>query len=266
MTNPMPPQLNPKSHRSAFSLVELSIVLVILGLLTGGILTGQNLIRAAELRSVTTEFREYQSAIMTFRDKYFALPGDMKNATDFWGAMTNCAAASPSGTGTQTCNGDGDGQIFKAAAASQTGEMFGIWQQLANAGLIEGSYTGIAGSGGAGHALVGENIPISKFNQGGWLAYYFGTSTGWFSSVKSNKLIIGGQHATGWSVTPIFSPEEIWNIDQKMDDGKPGSGKVMAPDPASSTAPNCATSTDAATASYSLTLQTTECFGFFFLD
>ena len=72
--------------KKAFSLVELSIVLVILGLLVGGILTGQSLIRAAELRSVTTEFSQYQTAVMTFRDKYFAIPGDMKNARDFWGA------------------------------------------------------------------------------------------------------------------------------------------------------------------------------------
>ncbi|MBY6117485.1 prepilin-type N-terminal cleavage/methylation domain-containing protein [Mameliella alba] len=72
--------------RSGFSLVELSIVLVILGLLIGGVLTGQNLIRAAELRSVMTEFKTYQTAVMTFRDKYFALPRDMTNATDFfWG-------------------------------------------------------------------------------------------------------------------------------------------------------------------------------------
>ena len=71
--------------RSGFSLVELSIVLVILGLLTGGILAGQNLIRAAELRSVTTQFQNYHAAVMTFRDKYFALPGDMANAEDFWG-------------------------------------------------------------------------------------------------------------------------------------------------------------------------------------
>jgi len=72
--------------KTAFSLVELSIVLVILGLLTGGVLTGQNLIRAAELRAVTTEFNAYQTAANTFKDKYFAIPGDMTNATDFWGS------------------------------------------------------------------------------------------------------------------------------------------------------------------------------------
>jgi prepilin-type N-terminal cleavage/methylation domain-containing protein len=48
--------------KQGFSLIELSIVLVILGLLTGGILTGQNLIRAAELRSITTQHQGYQTA------------------------------------------------------------------------------------------------------------------------------------------------------------------------------------------------------------
>ena len=117
-------------QKQGFSLVELSIVLVILGLLTGGILTGQSLIRAAELRSVTTEFQKYQTAAMTFRDRYFALPGDMRNATDFWGAMTNCGAASPAGTGTQTCNGNGNGSIDTATASGRTGENFGFWRQL----------------------------------------------------------------------------------------------------------------------------------------
>lgn len=68
-----------------FSLVELSIVLVILGLLTGGILSGQSLIRAAELRSVVTDIQQIQTSIYSFRDRYMALPGDMKDATDFWG-------------------------------------------------------------------------------------------------------------------------------------------------------------------------------------
>lgn len=63
-----------------FSLVELSIVLVILGLLTGGILAGQSLIRAAELRSVTTEYGRWVTAMHSFRDKYMAIPGDMRDA------------------------------------------------------------------------------------------------------------------------------------------------------------------------------------------
>ena len=60
--------------KQAFSLVELSIVLVILGLLAGGVLSGQALIRAAELRSVTADYQRYTAAIMVFRDKYFSFP------------------------------------------------------------------------------------------------------------------------------------------------------------------------------------------------
>jgi prepilin-type N-terminal cleavage/methylation domain-containing protein len=73
--------------QSAFSLVELSIVLVILGLLVGGVLMGQSLIRAAELRRVVTDYNKYTTAVQSFRDKYFALPGDMTNAQNFWGVQ-----------------------------------------------------------------------------------------------------------------------------------------------------------------------------------
>ena len=72
---------------SGFTLVELSIVLVILGLLVGGVLTGQSLIHAAELRAVTTEHDKFVTAINTFRDKYMALPRRMSNAVRYWGAM-----------------------------------------------------------------------------------------------------------------------------------------------------------------------------------
>lgn len=99
-----------------FSLVELSIVLVILGLLTGGILAGQSLIRAAELRSVITTTDRYQAAVYSFRDKYFALPGDMRNATSFWGDQATgpsaCADAGITDGTPGTCNGNGDGLII----------------------------------------------------------------------------------------------------------------------------------------------------------
>ena len=68
-----------------FSLLELSIVLVILGLLAGGVLSGKSLIRAAELRTIGTERDRFRTAMYAFRDKYFMLPGDISNATSFWG-------------------------------------------------------------------------------------------------------------------------------------------------------------------------------------
>ena len=216
------------SGNDGFSLVELSIVLVILGLLTGGILTGQNLIRAAELRSVTTEFQSYQTAVMTFRDKYFALPGDMRSATDFWGASAaGATCATTAAAGTATCNGDANGDVDLSANSE---ERMRFWQHLANAGLIEGSYTGVAGGGGSGHGVLNENIPAAKFSNSGWYIQFrdsLGSST-FYDLDYGNGLQFGAPTTTGSTLNPALTPEEAWNIDTKMDDGKPGMGKIMA--------------------------------------
>ncbi len=214
----------------AFSLVELSIVLVILGLLVGGVLAGQSLIRAAELRSVTTEFHKYQAAANIFRDKYFSIPGDMANATAFWGA-TACPASA--GTGTQTCNGDGDGTIDNAPAANQYGEPFTFWQHLANAGLIEGGYTGIAGSANIFDSSATINSPKSKLGNSGWSAFWLTSS---FSGNGNEFAVDYGNHfrfgaeisGGGLFYGSSIKPDEAWNIDSKIDDGKPGTGKIIA--------------------------------------
>lgn len=90
-------------------------MLVILGLLVGGVLSGQSLIRAAELRSVAADHARFLTATYAFRDTYFALPGDMNNATSFWGIAggtgSDAACKSTVSTDARTCNGDGDGKI-----------------------------------------------------------------------------------------------------------------------------------------------------------
>lgn len=250
--------------RQGFSLVELSIVLVILGLLTGGILTGQNLIRAAELRSVTTQASQYTTAVYTFRDKYFYLPGDMPNATDFWGAMSSgtCPNAT-GGTGTQTCNGNGDGIIrdFGSATDSQSSENFTFWQQLANAQLIEGNYTGIAGGGDSIHAVIGENVPAAKISNGGWSVYQWISGASDFFPVATgrNTLVIGGPKPDTITSSPIFTPEEHWNLDTKLDDGKPGTGKITGRDSTLVEGSDCVDGSDPSTAAYNLDLDDVVC-------
>src|SRR5690348_1121410 len=81
-----------KGMQRGFSLLELSIVLVIIGLITGGITAGRTIVRAAELRSMITDINKYKSAIYTFREKYNAVPGDMKNAVKYWGAAAGGTA------------------------------------------------------------------------------------------------------------------------------------------------------------------------------
>lgn len=214
--------------------MELSIVLVILGLLTGGILGGQSLIHAAELRKVSVEYQEWQTAINTFKDKYFQLPGDMNNAIQFWGNADDgthtgeCADNdADAGTGTETCNGDGNGLI------DQDHENLRFWQHLSNAGLISGNYTGVEGSFGAGHAVPGENVPATKFGRGGgWtprsIPYSSGDSED-FAYSYGQCFRMGAQASYASSTWfPLFTPEELWNIDTKIDDGRPAQGNVIA--------------------------------------
>lgn len=217
--------------RKGFSLVELSIVLVILGLLVGGILAGQSLIRASELRAVGTESSRYRTAFLAFRDKYFAVPGDMLTATSVWGDdNTNCPDAAIANGTPGTCNGNGDGNIDKPAAASTTGENYQAWKQLALAGLIEGTYTGIVGSGGVFNMIPSINTPSSKLGGGSWYVYWRNNTGGalFLQTTYNNVLQFGAVSANNENYAAAITPTEAWNIDTKLDDGQPGYGKVIA--------------------------------------
>ncbi len=216
--------------KSGFSLLELSIVLVIIGLIAGGIVAGSSMIRAAELRAVITEQSKFATSVHTFRDKYLGIPGDLKNAGAFWGYPGGNAANCPAtaGTGTETCDGDGN-NILNSGGASEYGEWFTFWQHLANAELLEGAYTGISGSGGGGHA-IDDNVPHSKLSGSNWFAY------NWNQSFTGNLSVFDGTYTknsiqfsglgtgTGSPSNHMLNPEESWNIDKKMDDGKPATG------------------------------------------
>lgn len=222
-----------QSSQSGFSLVELSIVLVILGLLTGGILAGQSLIRAAELRSVNTEYSRYVTAVGTFREKYFALPGDMTNATKFWGAAT-CPGTSAQGSNILTCDGNGDGRVWTNNVTSPSlNEVFRFWQHLSNAGLIEGNYNGVTGdAGGYFHGGSPDNMPRSKISNAVWAAGSEDNRTGasnssFFAYDLHLRFLLGGYVANSWPYLYVMKPEESWNIDVKMDDGRPGYGSVL---------------------------------------
>ncbi len=217
----------------AFSLVELSIVLVILGLLTGGILAGQSLIRAAELRSVPTEHSRYIAATQTFRDKYFAIPGDMTNATKFWGSLGGAGNDGTcnviESTNTATCDGDGSGNLVDGLVSISTSESYRYWQHLANAGLIEGQYTGSH----TGGPQTGRNIPPSKASRGRWtVSVYDAPHTGnivLFGGDYGNHLVFNADGFASFTAnTAALKPEEAWNIDTKMDDGVPGTGKIIS--------------------------------------
>ena len=243
------------NNQKGFSLVELSIVLVILGLLVGGVLGGQALIRSSELRSITVDKDKYVTGINTFKDKYMGLPGDISNAIAFWGAAhaTPATCQTTASTGILTCDGNGDGAIDDDAAATDDYEKFRFWQQLSNAGLIEGSYNGISGT------VQGTNIAKSRLSGGGFSMFdYKAVAAGhavFFEGNYVRALAFGAATATApadISHGPVLTVDEAWSLDTKIDDGKPGTGRALATETGAGTATGCASSTTAATAAYSL--------------
>ncbi len=216
-----------------FSLVELSIVLVILGLLVGGIFAGQSLIRASELRAVTSESQRFTTAVMAFRDKYFALPGDFNRAEDVWGQRaagnTTCRDAL-SAPGTTTCNGDGDGNVELTSVRSR--EILRFWQHLSAAGLIEGQYDG-AYDGVSGANITPSNAPTSKLATAQWsvganadIPVVGGYYTWFLPPATNHWFILGKPVSLNYVLTPALLTEEAWNIDTKIDDGKPATGRM----------------------------------------
>jgi hypothetical protein len=218
-------------NNQAFSIVELSIVLVVIGLIVGGVAAGQSLVKAGEIRSVIRDLQRYQTATHTFYDRYTALPGDMSNATSYWGAQdagdglgVDCTAVSS--TTTSTCNGSGDNHIGESAGYYY--EDFRFWHHLANAQMVEGTYTGVTGGGGTQNCTVGTNCPKSRIAGTGFSVQYYSTAAASFlGAIKGNLLLYGAQTATSFTNGAALLAEDAWGMDTKIDDGFPGFGKLQ---------------------------------------
>jgi prepilin-type N-terminal cleavage/methylation domain-containing protein len=262
---------NRTTHRHAFTLVELAVVLTIIGLLVGGIMGGLSLERVSQVRGVLSDVTSYAIAVQHFQDKYRSLPGDMPDAERVWGnaegagVNTNCATPTTSASvGVTTCNGNGNGVIEASGA-----ENFRAWQQLTAAGLIGGSYPGIPGGGGNTDAQPGVNIPNGSIDNTGFyfisrgIAGDFGDTT----TSYDNALIFGAAVAGNLPNGPALTTAEAQSIDAKADDGLPASGSIRPYD--STNDPNsdmnhnhCATSSTS-TATYNLSITTPLCTIFF---
>lgn len=223
-----------KQSQSGFTLVELSIVLVIIGLIISSVLVGQDLVRSAELRSTMTQLEGFNSAIGTFRGKYNGLPGDVTGATSFGFNGDGNA----NGLLVDVCAGTG-ASCTAASSMSATSENNFFWNHLGSSGaaLIAGSYLGTT-------ALTSSNIatvlPAAKAGNY-WGVYTGGSASGstataveggtLASEAGTNYYILGvtGDGTSGAMTTAVtLTPLEAQNIDTKMDDGKPSTGTVRA--------------------------------------
>lgn len=203
-----------RSDPQGFTLVELSVVLVIIGLITAGITGGQKLVEQAKLRNVIVDLNGYKTAYNTYRLKYASIPGDHKNATDYWPG--------------QTANGNGDGIIFDhdGEGMGQDEDMKAM-QHLVLAGFVaKQSYFASYWP-----QVVGNNVPSGPFGGQGyrfqsvpwrialpWGAYAaYGKRTG-------NGMVAGVTVTDVWGA--FLTSSQAQSVDAKMDDGLPASGDV----------------------------------------
>jgi prepilin-type N-terminal cleavage/methylation domain-containing protein len=182
-----------KHRQSGFTLVEIAIVLVIIGLLLGGILKGQEMINSAKVRNIADQGNAVKAAFFAFQDRFRALPGD------YAAALTNIK-------GTGIANGNGNGQV---AAGAESGQ---AWLHLAAAGFLSGTYNG--GAAAANWDCSSATCPANAY--GGTLLLQYGSQAAG-TTASTNELWTG-------KLIPVAVLAEV---DRKIDDGIPGTGSFQ---------------------------------------
>ena len=188
-------------------------------------MTGQDLIRAAEIRSTIGQIEKYNTSINAFRSKYNGIPGDI--SSNYATSFGFIARAGSQG------RGDGNGVIEGVNAGSATAQVFTqesgfFWDDLTRANLVDGQFTSAADNTAVtaiATAAVPNQFPEARLGRGnrihvgstGGINYYL--ITGISSVTVTTGVIV---HTTN------LTPTELFNMDSKLDDGIPLSGVVQA--------------------------------------
>jgi prepilin-type N-terminal cleavage/methylation domain-containing protein len=217
-----------KQKKSGFTLIELSIVLVIIGLIAGGVLVGRDLIHAAQIRAQATQIELYKTAVNAFRIKYNQIPGDMT-------ASSAAAFGFTSRQGT-AYNGDGNGIITNCAGDVGLSDNIGceftlFWNDLSSAGMINNSFNtavndGVSNAITATTSQIDKYFPKGKINDNHYIvASYVNYQNRFIITSFTNITITAGTPSD--TIPRSLTPMEAWNLDQKIDDGLPMTGKVL---------------------------------------
>jgi prepilin-type N-terminal cleavage/methylation domain-containing protein len=198
-------------RNSGFSLVELAIVLMVVGMMSAAVVKGTDMVQTTRKQAVQTEVKNIKTAYESFKKKYKALPGDLIDAqTRLATCSGNCG------------NGDGNsfiGTANTALTSSYTGagadlEYRYFWQHLNKAGYIESDLAPEMGAGGV--------LMIRAVNQD--LCYAAGQP----AKLQGVWLIWQQQPYVAANTAPVVSPRDAMIMDRKYDDGRPGWGNIRA--------------------------------------
>ena len=199
-----------KRTQKGFTLVEIAIVLVIIGLLLGGILKGQEMITQAKIKNVVADFSGISAAYYGYQDRYRAIPGDDLNAATRWAVVPVAVAGSGDGQVGGTYN-----NVCVQVPVAGTAESCLWWDHLRRAGFV-------AGTGGLQpfNAVTGM-IGVQTGD---------GTAAAGPPAVASGPTMLnaaGGNGFVGLLVCSANLPDKIAiAVDTQMDDGTPNLGTV----------------------------------------
>lgn len=210
-----------RERERGFTLIELSVVLVIIGLITGCILFAKDMIEAAKMRQQISQLENFSTAVNTFKLKYNSLPGDIlvSKAASF--SLPANGSWIPNDDGLFNCSYDTNCQIMYLAFRD---EHQNFWAQLSAASLVDGAYS-IGGWGGGGaNYRIGTYMPAMKLNpNNGIVPLTVGGAGGlqnwWMLGVGDSDF---GNDQLPSSLTPM----QAYALDKKMDDGIPTGGIV----------------------------------------
>lgn len=209
------------SKQKAFSILEMTGVLVIIALIIGIGITGNGLIKYSIIKSVINDFERFQNQVAQFKMQFGYFPGDFPYASKIWG--TTCSSTATN------CNGDGDGIIERGGTIS-TSEQCRSWQHLLLADISSFNAPNIGLCTSNGYQVDPSNAPQS--NDGGLYALTYTTLSTKYSgspiTVAINIVEHGGFTPGGDPWYPILSALDSYTIDMKLDDGLPGSGNIIS--------------------------------------
>lgn len=199
-------QLN---RQKGFTLIEIAIVLVIIGLLLGGVLKGQELINTARVRALNNSVDGITAAWFSFQDRYRAFPGDYLDAR----STVNLPGA-PAG-------GDGNGLVGKTGAADSTAERAQIWVHLEAAGYITGGYNGAAIANADEYGCSVTTCPDNGFGTGMLVQH------GNENQISANDGTADAHELVTGRGIPV---DVLAELDRKVDDGASTTGLMQVGD------------------------------------